>query len=239
VCDSPDASAVAAVASINSMLGRPGQQQQYPQVRSLTLWFLFSSVADPECLSWIPDPTFFHPGSKFFSIPDPGSTLKNLRILTQKNCFLSSRKYDPGCSSQHCFSEINEITEWTKKELLQNLSLQLRTQRRCIFPFFVSDLWIIKKQRSFFCQDLATNPYLQHMLENYSNLMYNSLASQQRRPEAQLPLQNGGASRPSGARMSGGGGGGTGGQDKAGPPSRGGPSWCWEGIFCVIVTFQN
>jgi hypothetical protein len=31
VCDSPDASAVAAVASINSMLGRPGQQQ-YPQV---------------------------------------------------------------------------------------------------------------------------------------------------------------------------------------------------------------
>ncbi len=83
----------------------------------------------------------------------------------------------------------------------------------------------LKKSFPFFCQDLATNPYLQHMLENYSNLMYNSLASQ-RRPEAQLPLQNGGASRPSGTRMSGGGGG-TGGQDKGGPPpSRGGPSWC-------------
>jgi hypothetical protein len=30
-------------------------------------------------------------------IPDPGSS-KNLSILTQKKWFLSSRKYDPGCS---------------------------------------------------------------------------------------------------------------------------------------------
>jgi hypothetical protein len=29
-----------------------------------------SSVADPECLSWIPDPNFFHPGSR---ISDPWS----------------------------------------------------------------------------------------------------------------------------------------------------------------------
>jgi hypothetical protein len=45
--------------------------------------------ADPGCLSRIPDPTFFHPGSRIriCSIPDPESTAKNLNILTQKNCF--------------------------------------------------------------------------------------------------------------------------------------------------------
>ncbi len=46
---------------------------------------------------FIPDPTFFHPGSELspFRIPDPGSASKNLSILTP-----SSRKYDPGCSSR-------------------------------------------------------------------------------------------------------------------------------------------
>ncbi len=49
-----------------------------------------------------PDPNFFNPGSRirFFSIPDPGSASKNLSILTQKKWFLTSRKYDPGCSSR-------------------------------------------------------------------------------------------------------------------------------------------
>jgi hypothetical protein len=51
-----------------------------------------------------------YPGSDFFPsrIPDPiclhlGSASKNLSILTQKKpkkWFLSSRKYDPGCSSR-------------------------------------------------------------------------------------------------------------------------------------------
>ncbi len=63
------------------------------------------SVADPGCLSRIPDPTFFHPGSRIrtVSIPDPGSSSKNLSILTPKKAkkwFLSSKKYDPGCSSR-------------------------------------------------------------------------------------------------------------------------------------------
>jgi hypothetical protein len=46
-----------------------------------------SSVADPGCLSQIPDSTFFHPGSRIrtVSIPDPGSASKNLSILTPKN----------------------------------------------------------------------------------------------------------------------------------------------------------
>jgi hypothetical protein len=54
---------------------------------------------------FIPDPTFFHPGSRIrtFSIPYPGSSSKNLSILTPKKAkkwFLSSKKYDLGCSSR-------------------------------------------------------------------------------------------------------------------------------------------
>jgi hypothetical protein len=40
---------------------------------------------------------------RLFSIPDPGSASKNLSILTPKKpkkWFLSSRKYDPSCSSR-------------------------------------------------------------------------------------------------------------------------------------------
>ncbi len=55
----------------------------------------------------IPDPgsDFFHPGSRIrtVSILDPGSSSKNLSILTpkkQKKWSLSSKKYDPGCSSR-------------------------------------------------------------------------------------------------------------------------------------------
>jgi hypothetical protein len=48
-----------------------------------------SSDADPGCLSRIPDPNFFH----------PGSASKNLSILTKK-WFLISRKYDSGCPSR-------------------------------------------------------------------------------------------------------------------------------------------
>jgi len=48
----------------------------------------------------IPDP-----GSELSPsrIPDPGSSSKNLSILTPKKAkkwFLSSKKYDPGCSSR-------------------------------------------------------------------------------------------------------------------------------------------
>ncbi len=54
------------------------------------------SVADPGCLSRIPDPTFFHPGSELSPsrIPDPRSSTKNLCILTPKKAkkwFLSSK----------------------------------------------------------------------------------------------------------------------------------------------------
>jgi hypothetical protein len=51
---------------------------------------------------FIPDP-----GSKFipsririFSVPTPGSASKNLSFFNPKKWFLSSRKYDSGCSSR-------------------------------------------------------------------------------------------------------------------------------------------
>jgi hypothetical protein len=38
----------------------------------------------------IPDPTFFHPGSRI--------CIKELKYFNPKKWFLSYRKYDPGCS---------------------------------------------------------------------------------------------------------------------------------------------
>ncbi len=49
------------------------------------VWFL--SLSDKQSSGsgmFIPDLTFFHPGSELFSIPDPGSAWKNLNISTQK-----------------------------------------------------------------------------------------------------------------------------------------------------------
>jgi hypothetical protein len=56
---------------------------------------------------FIPDPAFFHPGSRIqtVSIPDPGSRIlikevKYFNSTKAKKWFLSSKKYDPGCSSR-------------------------------------------------------------------------------------------------------------------------------------------
>ncbi len=61
------------------------------------------SVADPGCLFRIPDPYFSmpDPGSRVKNIPDhgSGSASKNIRILNLK-MFLNSRKNDLGCSSR-------------------------------------------------------------------------------------------------------------------------------------------
>jgi hypothetical protein len=62
------------------------------------------SVADPGCLSrsgmFIPDPTFFHPGPDLSSSQIPNPHLTILTPKQPKKWFLSSRKYDPGCSSR-------------------------------------------------------------------------------------------------------------------------------------------
>ncbi len=56
-----------------------------------------ASVADPGCLFRIPifsvpDPNFFHPGSR--------TRIKEFKYVSPKKLFLSSRKYDPDCSSR-------------------------------------------------------------------------------------------------------------------------------------------
>jgi hypothetical protein len=83
------------------------------------LYLIILILSSLQCCGFgmfIPDPTFFHPGSRIrlFSIPDPrfripdpnglhpGSRIriKEFKYFNPKKWFLSSRKYDPGCSSR-------------------------------------------------------------------------------------------------------------------------------------------
>ncbi len=70
-----------------------------PQILEDEIDFLLSTCALPPVLR-IRD-VFPDPGSDFFpsQILDPGSASMSLSILTQKR-LLSSKKYDPGCSSR-------------------------------------------------------------------------------------------------------------------------------------------
>ncbi len=71
-------------------------------------WCLMKETRQPvlrirDILSRIPDPNFFHPGSRIQGKKDSGSgsTSKNLSVFNSKNrYFASSRKYDPGCLSR-------------------------------------------------------------------------------------------------------------------------------------------
>jgi hypothetical protein len=58
---------------------------------------LFTTVADPGFLSRIQLFSIPHPN---FSIPDPHKKIKKFKYFNPKKWFLSSRKYDPGCSSR-------------------------------------------------------------------------------------------------------------------------------------------
>jgi hypothetical protein len=50
---------------------------------------------------FIPDPNFFHPGSRVKKIPDPApQPHQKFKYFNTKKLFLSSRKYDLGCSSR-------------------------------------------------------------------------------------------------------------------------------------------
>jgi hypothetical protein len=52
-------------------------------------------VADPGCLSRIPDPNCLHPGSRILI-----KEFKYFNPKKAKQWFPSSKKYDPGCSSR-------------------------------------------------------------------------------------------------------------------------------------------
>jgi hypothetical protein len=60
-----------------------------------------NSVADPGCLSWIPDPKFPSriPGKKDSGSQNP-IHIKEYKYFELKKLFLSSQKYYPGCSSR-------------------------------------------------------------------------------------------------------------------------------------------
>ncbi len=79
----------------------------------LRIWVLFSFWIDfyRQCCGsgiFILDPAFFHPGSELFP---SRIRIKEFKYFNQKKWFLSSRKYDPGCSSQiptFCPSRISD-----------------------------------------------------------------------------------------------------------------------------------
>ncbi len=124
------------------------------------LWFLVEikhqfpgSVADLGCLSRIPSQTFFHPGSRIrtVSIPDPGSSSKNLSILTPKKAkkwFLSSSVADPWHFGVDPDPRIHASDWW----------IQIRIRIRILDPdpsIFVTDLPDASKKviflHNFFC----------------------------------------------------------------------------------------
>jgi hypothetical protein len=82
--------------------GRRSQQQPYPtfKVHISTGCFQWSQCCGS---GMFPGSDFYPSRIRTFSIADPGSASKNLSILTPKKpkkWFLSSRKYDPSCSSR-------------------------------------------------------------------------------------------------------------------------------------------
>ncbi len=70
-----------------------------PRTCSDSKWFVLASVEDSRCLSRIPDPDFFPPGSEFFpfQIPDP---VKEFKHFNPQKVFPSTQKCDLGCSSR-------------------------------------------------------------------------------------------------------------------------------------------
>ncbi len=80
-------------------MGLPSRRFSWPRQKWSWPPYRAPYCADPGCLSRIPDPTYSIPDPNFFH---PGSRIhiKEFKYFNPKNCILSSRKYDPGCSSR-------------------------------------------------------------------------------------------------------------------------------------------
>jgi hypothetical protein len=81
---------------------------------------------------FIPDPCsecfpyrILDPGSRVKKIPHPGS-IKEFKYFEPKNLFLSSRKYDPGCSSRIRIPDIGCIGSRIR---IRNIASQAHLQR--------------------------------------------------------------------------------------------------------------
>jgi hypothetical protein len=59
--------------------------------------YMFNQCCGSGMFFTIPDSTFFHPGSEF---SQSRIRIKEFKYSNSKKWFLSSRKYDPGCSSR-------------------------------------------------------------------------------------------------------------------------------------------
>ncbi len=134
---------------------------------------LFYSVANPGCWSRIPDPNFF--------IPDPVSRawicicIKEFKYFNHKNCFLSSRQYDPECSFRILVPGLRffSITDpGVKKHRIPDPESRIQTRNTAVifkkdfkgnwFKFFVS----LRGRRSWFSEltELNTKLYLCDLL---------------------------------------------------------------------------
>ncbi len=98
--------------------------------------FVTISVADPGCLSRIPDPVFTHPGSWFLPIPDPGSKNSNNREGWKKILlwyFFCNHKFHK--------IEYYFIFEMLKKKIWANFQRIIEVFTQKIFTM-LSNIWI-------------------------------------------------------------------------------------------------
>jgi hypothetical protein len=102
--------------------GRPKTYGSFGSGSATLLIILFDVIRYVQkwCGSGIPDPTFFHSGSRIRLFFHPGSRIriKEFKYFNPKKWFLSSSKYDPGCSSRIRISTFypSRIPEpWVKK----------------------------------------------------------------------------------------------------------------------------
>jgi hypothetical protein len=63
-------------------------------------WIIKVGISIADWVMFIPDSNFFHPGSKFFFHTGSRIRIKEFKYFNPKN-YLSSPKYDPGCSSRN------------------------------------------------------------------------------------------------------------------------------------------
>ncbi len=74
---------------------------------------------------FIPDPNFFHHGSRIriLPVPDPWSLIKDFKYFNKKKLFLRLRKYDPGCSYRIRIFYPSRI-QGSKRHRIPDLDLQ-------------------------------------------------------------------------------------------------------------------
>ncbi len=97
-------------------------------------------VADPGCVSRFPDSNF---SSRIKCRKDSGSASKNLGIFNLKTCYLTSREYDPGCSSR-----ITDPGSWFFPSRIQGSKKHRIPDTYYCFIFTVGKLYTVRTYRT-------------------------------------------------------------------------------------------